>query len=40
MTEEFAILGLVEQGWLTGPDGGEFGSAGFVVNCPIVFRFL
>ena len=40
VTEEFAILGLVEQGWLTGPDGGEFGSAGFVVNCPIVFRFL
>ena len=40
VTEEFAILGLVEQGWLTGLDGGEFGSAGFVVNCPIVFRFL
>ena len=40
MTEEFAILGMVEKGWLTGLDGGRFGSAGFTVNCPIVFRFL
>jgi hypothetical protein len=38
--EEFQILGLVEQGWLTGPDGGAFGSTGIIVNCPIVFRFL
>lgn len=40
MTEEFAILGLAEQGWITGLDGNEYGSVGFVVNCPIVFRFL
>jgi hypothetical protein len=40
MTEEFAILGMVEKGWLTGVGGSDFGSAGFVVNCPIVFRFL
>ncbi len=40
VTEEFQILGLVEQGWITGPDGGEFGSTGIIVNCPIVFRFL
>ena len=40
VSEEFQILGLVEQGWITGPDGGEFGSTGIVVNCPIVFRFL
>jgi hypothetical protein len=38
--EEFQILGLVEQGWLTGPGGAEFGSSGFLINCPIVFRFL
>jgi hypothetical protein len=40
LTEEFAILGLVEQGWITGLGGGEYGSVGMVVNCPIVFRFL
>ena len=40
MTEEFAILGLAEKGWIVGLDGGEYGSVGFVVNCPIVFRFL
>ena len=40
MTEEFAILGLVERGFLTGLNGEPFGSAGLVVNCPIVYRFL
>jgi hypothetical protein len=40
MTEEFAILGLVEKGFLTGLNGQKFGSAGLVVNCPIVYRFL
>jgi len=38
--EEFQILGLVEQGWITGPGGAAFGSTGIIVNCPIVFRFL
>jgi len=38
--EEFQILGLVEQGWITGLSGGAFGSTGIIVNCPIVFRFL
>lgn len=38
--EEFDILGKVQRGWLTGLDGKEFGSVGFIVNCPIVFRFL
>ncbi len=38
--EEFQILGLVQGGWITGPGGGQYGSAGIVVNCPIVFRFL
>jgi hypothetical protein len=40
MTEEFAVLGLVKNGWVTGLDGKKFGSVGFIVNCPIVFRFL
>ena len=40
MTEEFAILGMAEKGWITGLDGKPFGSSGFVVNCPIVWRFL
>ena len=40
LTEEFAILGMVERGHVTGPDGGAYGSIGMVVNCPIVFRFL
>ena len=38
--EEFQILGLAEQGFLTKPDGTPFGSSGFIVNCPIVWRFL
>jgi hypothetical protein len=40
MTEEFAILGLVERGFLTGLNGMPFGSVGLIVNCPIVYRFL
>jgi hypothetical protein len=40
VTEEFFILGLVQDGWLTGLGGGEFGSVGIIVNCPVVFRFL
>lgn len=38
--DEFQVLGLVDQGWLTGPGGAPFGSTGFIVNCPVVFRFL
>ena len=38
--EEFQILGWVEDGWLTGLGGEPYGSAGFIVNCPIVHRFL
>ena len=40
LTEEFQILGFVKQGWVTGPGGGAFGTAGIIVNCPVVFRFL
>ena len=38
--EEFQILGLVEQGWITGPGGTPYGSIGVLINCPIVWRFL
>jgi hypothetical protein len=37
---EFELLGLVLQGWLTGPGGAKFGSTGFIVNCPPVMRLL
>jgi len=40
LIEEFQILGMVERGFVTGPGGSDYGSAGFIVNCPIVFRFL
>lgn len=40
VTEEFQILGLVQQGWITGPGGEAYGSIGVIVNCPIVWRFL
>jgi hypothetical protein len=40
MTGEFAVLDLVEKGWVTGLNGKKFGSVGLVVNCPIVYRFL
>ena len=38
--DEFQILSLVRDGWITGPDGAPYGSTGIVVNCPIVARFL
>jgi hypothetical protein len=38
--EEFEILGMVVKGHMTGPGGGTYGSTGFIVNCPIVLRFL
>lgn len=40
LTEEFAILGFVQRGFVTGPGGAPYGSTGIIVNCPIVFRFL
>ena len=36
--EEFQILTFVQDGLITGPNGGKFGSAGFSINCPIVQR--
>ena len=38
MREEFQILTFVQDGLITGPNGGPFGSAGFTINCPIVQR--
>ena len=38
--EEFRILGLAQQGHITGPGGEPFGSSGAVINCPVVFRLL
>ena len=40
VTEEFQILGLVQGGHITGAGGKAFGSTGFIVNCPVVHRFL
>jgi len=40
LTGEFEFLGDVQRGHLTGPGGGPFGSTGFIINCPIVTRFL
>jgi hypothetical protein len=40
VAEEFQILGLVARGFITAPGGAPFGSSGFIVNCPIVHRFL
>lgn len=37
-TDWDAIEGLVADGRITGPGGAPFGPAGFVVDCPIVFR--
>jgi hypothetical protein len=40
MEEEFRILEFAEKGFITGPNGGKFGSTGLIVNCPIVWRYL
>jgi hypothetical protein len=40
LTEEFAILGFAQEGWITGLDGAPFASTEIIVNCPIVWRFL
>ncbi len=36
--DEFQILTLVKEGWITGPDGKPYGSTGIVVNCPVIER--
>jgi len=39
-TEEFAILSLAQQGFITGPGGAAYGSAGVIINCPVIARLL
>jgi len=36
--EEFQILTFVQDGLITAPGGGAFGTSGFSINCPIVQR--
>jgi hypothetical protein len=36
--EEFQILTFAQDGLITGPGGGRFGSSGFSINCTIVQR--
>lgn len=38
--QEFEVLGLANQGWLTGPDGADFGSSGAIIDCAVVMRLL
>ena len=38
LREEFQILTFVDDGLLTAPGGGKFGSSGFSINCSIVQR--
>jgi hypothetical protein len=40
LTLEFEVLEFVLKGFVTGPNGGSFGSTGLIVNCPIVWRYL
>ncbi len=40
LREEFQILTLVQNGFLTGPGGSPFGSSGVIVNCPPVQRLF
>jgi len=40
MIDEFQILAMAEGGYLTGPEGAEYGSSGIIINCPIVMRLL
>ena len=40
LVEEFEILEFAQKGFITGPNGGAFGSTGLIVNCPIVWRYL
>jgi hypothetical protein len=37
---EFEVLDFARKGFITGPNGGAFGSTGLIVNCPIVWRYL
>ena len=36
---ELEWLTLVEEGWITGPDGGPMGTGGIVSNCPLIMSW-
>ena len=38
--QEFEILGLAQEGWITGPGGSQFGSTGIIIDCAVVMRLL
>jgi len=38
LTEEFRILKLARDGFITGPNGAPFGSAGPVIVCGVAAR--
>jgi hypothetical protein len=38
--DEFEILGLVKQGWITGPEGKPYGSSGTIIDCAVAMRLL
>lgn len=38
--DEFEMLGLVNQGWITGPAGKKYGSTGIIIDCAVVMRLL
>lgn len=38
--QEFEILGLAQEGWITGPDGTKFGSTGMIIDCAVAMRLL
>ncbi|MFL6461958.1 MAG: hypothetical protein ACJ71J_13635 [Nitrososphaeraceae archaeon] len=40
LIDDLQILGFVEKGSITGHRVSPYSSAGIVVNCPIVYRFL
>jgi hypothetical protein len=40
VTEEFQILGLVENKLITDPGGAPYGSVGMIATCPIIFCLL
>lgn len=39
VTDQYALWGFVQQGWITGPGGARYGTTGIIVNCPVVWRF-
>jgi len=38
--DEFEMLGLVNQGWITGPAGKAYRSTGIIIDCAVAMRLL